>query len=309
MDRGGGSGQARLLLVGDTRDVIRVLSWNVTGRVDLAQERQLAAVLGREPTIIALQEVIVRSYRQWSCGLLEAGYSVLSSIDFVSLSYPPPPYRHPPFPRSAGRGGQIKRKYFNLLASRHPIAALPGLVFQDHDEAALAFPEKYLAARVHDRSTGLAVDIHNAHLPPGVSRGLIKVHAFEAIRRRVDLSAGNPTVLCGDFNAPLTEDEDGPVVTQGTDWSAPIPARWCDAETSVIANPSMRDVYRDVRAAGSPFPASHFTAGTPRRYAYVFASPELQTDSCAYELGWFERDRDGSRLSDHAAVRADLSHH
>ncbi len=40
--------------------------------------------------------------------------------------------------------------------------------------------------------------------PHGSGRGVIKMHAFEAIRRRVDADAkyGIPTVLCGDFNAP-----------------------------------------------------------------------------------------------------------
>lgn len=72
-----------------------------------------------------------------------------------------------------------------------------------------AFPEKYLAAKVI--VDGVEIDVHNAHLPPGVSRGLIKVHAFEAIRRRIEADTHVPRVLCGDFNAPVEEDAGGPI--------------------------------------------------------------------------------------------------
>jgi len=53
------------------------------------------------------------------------------------------------------------------------------------------------------------VDVHNAHLPPGATRGVIKVHAFEAIRRRLEASVAHPTVLCGDFNSPSFEGAKG----------------------------------------------------------------------------------------------------
>lgn len=284
---------------------VRVLSWNVNGRVRAALDKQLDAVLGREPDVVALQEVTAGSYDGWSRGLMNAGFSVLSTIDLLGLPYPPPPYPMPPFPRAVIRDGHIARKYMNVLASRHPIASLPGLLFTDPEEAQFAFPEKYLAARA--TVAGVEIDVHNAHLPPGVSRGVVKVHAFEAIRRRIDAHENRPRILCGDFNAPGTEDADGPIVARGGPRSADPVTRWSEAESSVVRHPHLRDVYRDVHPAGTLFPASHYTARTPRRYDYIFASHEWTTATCEYIRASLERDANGTRLSDHSAVVATLT--
>ena len=158
---------------------------------------------------------------------------------------------------------------------------------------------------------GIEVDIHNTHLPPGVSRGVVKVHAFEAIRRRVDLERDRPRILCGDFNAPGAENDDGPLMGCGPDWPDDIRARWDRADIGVFVNPEMRDVYREVHEQGKPFPASHFTGRggrrTPRRYDYIFASAEFATEQCAYLTGWLEPPAGATPLSDHAAVEACLS--
>lgn len=45
------------------------------------------------------------------------------------------------------------------------------------------------------------------------ARGIIKPHAFEAIRRRVDVATELSQILCGDFNTPLKEDDDGVTTT------------------------------------------------------------------------------------------------
>jgi exonuclease III len=270
--------------------VVRVLSWNVNGRVGAALANQLDAVLSQEPDVVALQEVTVGSYTGWSSGLMQADFSLVSTIDLVTAPYPPPPYPMPPFPRAVKREGQIGRKYLNVLG-RAILSPLAGLSFTDPDEARFAFPEKYMAARTS--VAGLELEIHNGHLPPGVSRGVVKVHAFEAIRRRIDAADGVARILCGDFNAPWTENEDGPIVARGGPWSEDVVTRWFEAESSVVRHPHLRDVYRDVHDRNTAFPASHLTAGTPRRYDYVFASPELTTMTCEYRETWLKRDAVG----------------
>src|SRR5215212_6918330 len=160
-----------------TPNPVKILSWNVNGRIRSAARHQIDAVLSRAPDIVALQEITMGSYPVWSEGLMEAGHSVVSAVDLVRA----------PYPESIR---QIRRKYFNLTAARHPVAALPGLFFDDPEQAAVAFPEKYVAAGV--LLGGAQVEIHNAHLPPGSTRGIIKVHAFQAIRRRVDESPRRP---------------------------------------------------------------------------------------------------------------------
>ncbi len=280
---------------------MELLSWNVNGRVDAAAKRQLGAVLERAPDVIALQEVTTESYPVWRDGLSAAGYTTLSTVELLAVPYPPPPYTSPPFPPPPTEK-HIRRKYANLVAARHPIVARPGLSFDDPEEAHLAFPEKFLAADVSIE--GIVVHVHDAHLLPGVSRGLLKVHAFEAIRRRVDadLSARHPgtaLVLCGDFNAPVNG---GQRAQAGRAWHGAT-ARWQATEASVIAHEELRDAYLDVHDPREPLPASHFTGSRrrPQRYDHIFRSRELRTRRCAYLGDWL---RDG--LSDHAPVVATL---
>lgn len=291
---------------------MKILSCNVNGRVGLGLDRQLRAVLARDPDVLALQEVTSSTYAAWCRGLQKAGYSVVSSVALLGLPFPPPPYFSPPFPRNLPGGpiaeaGQIQRKYFNLTAARHPISLLTGLSFEDRDEARFSFPEKYVAARII--LDEVEVDVHNAHVPPGASRGLIKVHAFEAIRRRLDSDGLNPRILCGDFNAPGSEDASGPLIKRGGPWDDAARDRWVQAELSIVSNPDMRDVYRDALEPEQPLAASHFTGTrnrrTPRRYDHIFASRELQTQGCEYLSGWLEKGELG-RLSDHAPVEATL---
>ena len=151
------------------------------------------------------------------------------------------------------------------------------------------------------------MDVHNAHLPPRATRGVIKAHAFEAIRRRVDADRGNPTILCGDFNAPWDENGSGPLHWLRRDWGETLNARWVAAERGVIANPDMRDILRDVHDPDKPFPVSHVTRSKSHRYDYIFATAELKTESCRYLTDWLERDGQNRRLSDHAPVEAVLS--
>lgn len=227
----------------------------------------------------------VTSYADWCRGLLAARYSVVSTVDLVRLPYPA---FEPP----------VRRKYFNLLAARGRIAALPGLTFSDPEHLRVAFPEKYIAARI--RSTdGMELDVHNAHLPPGSTRGEIKMHAFQAIRKRIDEPTGVARIVCGDFNTPQAEDDEGT-----TTWASAHPElreEWETAERGVLEHPTLRDVYREHHRPGDPYPASHFTGRTRRRYDHVYASRELDLVGCRYLTDWLTE-----RISDHAAVEAEM---
>ncbi len=293
---------------------MKLLCCNVRGHIQPRLGRQLSAVLARKPDLLALQEVTSGSYVHWCRGLLDAGYSVVANVDLLAAPYPEPPYVSPPFPRRVSGGpiakvGQINRTYFNLSAARHPIAMLPGLSFEDREERRFAFPEKYLAAKVI--VDGVEIDVHNAHVPPGVSRGLIKAHAFEAIRRRIDADTHIPRVLCGDFNAPVEEDADGPISQSSGPWSESEQERWRLAEKRIVDSLDMRDVHRDVHERGLSLPFSHFTGhkdgGTGHRYDHIFASPDIYTEGCAYLSEWLQGDDLDPPLSDHAPVEAELS--
>jgi endonuclease/exonuclease/phosphatase family metal-dependent hydrolase len=164
--------------------------------------------------------------------------------------------------------------------------------------ARLAFPEKYLAA--HVVLDGAAVDVHDAHLPPGSTRGEIKVQAFRAIRQRIDQPAGVPRLLCGDFNTPQAEDDEG-VTTWASARPEELREEWDAAERSILVHPAMRDVYRELHVPGEPYATSHVTRGVSRRYDHIYASEELAVQRCRYLTDWLDQG-----LSDHAAVEADV---
>jgi endonuclease/exonuclease/phosphatase family metal-dependent hydrolase len=258
-----------------------LISWNVNGRVGSACSSQLEVVLERRPHVVALQELTLVSYSQWRDALIRAGFSIVSSVDLVRLPYPPV---EPP----------IRRRYFNAIAARGAVTALPGLSFPNPLEGQVAFPEKYVAARIE--LDGLELEVHNAHLPPGSTRGAIKPQAFRAIRRRTD-AVRVPHVLCGDFNTPKHED-----ATSVTTWAPRGDRKWDAAERRVLVNPNLRDVYRQRLPPGTRPAASHYTGKTARRYDHIYASAELIVTACVYHEAWLTM----YRLSDHAAVEADL---
>ena len=263
---------------------MRILSWKICGQLAGLAQRQIDAVLERAPDVLALQEVSAGNYSEWCAALMGAGYSIASAIDLTGVPYPD---MSPP----------IRRRYFNLTATRGALAPLKGLRYEDPEQAAVAFPEKYLAAAV--LLDGTAVEIHNADVPPSETLGLIKVHALQAIRRRVDESPERPLVLCGDFMTPRAEDEDGMRTWAGT--HASYDDEWDAAERSILEHPVLRDVYRERHQPGTPFPVSKYTRGTGHRYDHIYASPELETVSCAYLRQWLSE-----KLSDHAPVEAEL---
>lgn len=286
---------------------MRLVSWNVNGfnKSEPEVAAKLAALRERDADVIALQEIRNTTWPWWEAGLAEMGYEIVSGRGLAARPYPPPPY-----PPEARATDQIYRTYFNLIASRVPITEEEGLSFPDPEEAALAVPEKYVTARIE--LDGSDVRVHNFHAPPGVSLGVIKVHAFEAVRRRLDLDAGKPRILCGDFNAPDYEDDEGPFPSGRRDRRVihrrnPLFKRWDAAEEGLMTIPELRDVYRDKHKRGEEFPVSFYTGGVrsgkgPRRYDYVFASDGIETKRCRYLTPWLE---DG--LSDHAGVEAELT--
>ena len=275
---------------------VRVLSWNVAGRADKLPA-QLEAVLGREADVVALQEISGRTHAAWREGLTKAGFAVVSSAELAELPYPPPPY----YPQI--KQAQIHRKNFNLTAARHPIEALPGLSFNDPEEARLAFPEKFVAAEVS--LAGEPVEVHNAHAPPGSTRYLLKPQALAAIARRVDQRPQLPQILCGDFNAPQSEPEGRPVVTWANHYPEVQP-EWDAAERGILEHPRLRDAYRQVHQPGAPWPYSHRVKHRDgfhdRRYDHVFVSQHFTVGACRYLTDWLD-----DRLSDHAPVEADLA--
>lgn len=267
------------------RENMRLISWNVNGRYGTALPRQIEEVHARRPDIVALQEVRAESHAAWQLGMERAGLKhQLDSADLLHTAAP--------------TGSDYKRRYYNVLASRYELEPLDGLP--------LAFPERYLGAVVRAEN-GQELELHNAHAPPGSTRGRIKIELFSALAARLGRPSSRPRILCGDFNTPASEAEDGKVEFWGRAHPG-LKDEWDEAERSVIlglAEHDLADVFRrlngyaarDVswilRRKGKEF---------GRRYDHVFASEELEATSCCY-LHVLRK----ARLSDHAPIEADFA--
>ena len=260
---------------------MRLISWNVNGRYGPALNQQIVSVVEKSPDVVALQEVRAESAPAWFEGMKRAGLShVLDSSDLMT--------------RATLSGQAYRRIYFNLVASRWPLGQLPGLD--------LEFPERYLAATV--AREGSDFEIHNVHLPPGSTRGLIKVDMFETLYARLTTPGDCPRILCGDLNTPRLERSDGTVDF----WGQSMPAyreRWDAAERSVVlglADHDLGDVFRRLHGYWATDASWIARGGQGRRYDHIFASHRLAAESCEYVHDWREHS-----LSDHSALTAEFS--
>jgi exonuclease III len=258
-----------------------MISWNVNGRRAEGVDRQADALLDRHPDVIALQEITASSLARWRERLTAGGLAVhADSSQRLSASAGDRDYR---------------RRYFNLLASRWPLEPLPGLD--------VVFPERDLAARLHSPEP---IELHVAHVPPGSTRGLIKVEMLEALYERLAVRAAVSRVPCGDFNTPRQEVPDGTVRFWG-DRRGAHRDRWNAAERNVIlglAEHNLADAFRSLRGYREPAASwvwQRVDCAVSRRYDHTFASADLAPTACSYHGAW----RDEG-LSDHAAVEADF---
>jgi endonuclease/exonuclease/phosphatase family metal-dependent hydrolase len=264
---------------------MRLISWNTNGRYGPALARQSEAVGHRTPDVVALQEVRPESIDAWRSGLHDL--ELTHVLDSSELLLRPGP-----------EGRDYKRRYFNLIASRWPLDAL--------DDLELAYPERYLAAVVE--RPGGSLELHNAHLPPGSTRGLIKIEMFEALYSRLAVGSALPRVLCGDFNTPREERADGTVIFWGQRHPSHL-ERWQAGERSVIlglADHDLPDVFRQkngYEASDASFVIKRGGKTFRRRYDHIFASGALRATACRYHHEW----RDPHRLSDHSAMEVDFA--
>jgi exonuclease III len=265
---------------------MRVVSWNVARRSSRLAE-QAAALAGRDPDVVALQELTKRTLPLWRAALERIGIShVRASLDRAE------PAREPAGRRSTGV----------LLASRAPLGVAPALP--------VPWPETAIAAVSTPPGTG-AVEFHCVHVP-NAANGWVKVRTLEAIRHGLAMAGRGPRVLCGDLNTPRRELPDGNVISFARNSRGRLRhergPKWDEAELGVV--PGLRELgYRDAFRALHGY-ARREPSWTWRRIAghdggwrldHVFASDELRPVSAAYHHAWREQG-----LSDHSALEVDL---
>jgi exodeoxyribonuclease-3 len=160
---------------------VRLVSWNVAGRVSRQPERA-AAIAAAEPDLVALQEVTARTLPLWRAALADAG---LAAID-TALDPPPP---------AAGR-----RLVGVLIAARRPVTRLP-------PPPAVPRSERVLCCMVD------GVEVANLHSPISPAPELAKVRTHEAVAAYLAARPPGPRILCGDLNTPRRELPDGDALT------------------------------------------------------------------------------------------------
>jgi exonuclease III len=262
---------------------VRIITWNVARRVSRLAE-QAAALAGREPDVIALQELTARSSPLWRAACQTIGLPhVRASLDVAD-------------PR---RAPSARRRTGVLVAAREPLAdPLVAL--------AVPWPETALAA-VADGS----VELHCVHVP-NAANGWVKVRTLERIRAGLADAPPGPRVQCGDLNTPRRELEDGTVVSFARDSRGHLrPERgvaWDEAELGVVprlAEVGYADAFRAVNGYGCREPSWTWRRisghGGGWRLDHVFVSPEMRPVAARYHHAW--RDSD---LSDHSALEVDV---
>ncbi|MFP6751243.1 MAG: endonuclease/exonuclease/phosphatase family protein, partial [Pirellulaceae bacterium] len=153
--------------------MLSVISWNTAHRSGKLS-RQVAAMLDREPDIVALQEVTGSTQPRLACGLAEGGLNHFAcSLD-------------------SGDGTESRsgpRRYGVAIASRFPLQQESRLSLP------VPWPEKTLSCFVHC-SFG-PVEVHSAYVPPGSSNGWIKIETFEGIYQGLaQTNPVHPRILC-----------------------------------------------------------------------------------------------------------------
>jgi len=251
---------------------VKLLTWNVAGRTKLLPD-QIAAVARREADLVALQEIRPSTAERWRQALAAEGLPhALDSATFIG-----------------------RRRLFNLTASRWELTELPAIGAPQ--------PERVLSA-VSESPRG-QIEIHNAHVPPAPSNGLIKVETCEALFERLARPSERHRILCGDLNTPRFESEHGEVETFAS--NHPDDAeRWDAAERGLLTGLSewdLADVFRALNGYDRRDVSWVFNTRARRKAAHrldhILASASLGAIACDYLHEWRE-----AGLSDHSAMEA-----
>jgi exonuclease III len=255
---------------------LRLITWNVNRRTSVLAE-QAAALAGREPDVVALQEVTRGSWPLWRAALTTIGLPHAR----CSLEAADPDRQ----PLSRRRTGVV-------IAARTPLA--------DAEALAVPWPETALAAAAG------RVTVHAVHVP-NAANGWIKPDTLAAVRAGLE-ATGGPRILCGDLNTPRRELADGTVLSFARDSRGRLREergeRWDAGELGVV--PGLRDLgfadaFRAVHGPAAHEPSWVWKHGGGWRLDHIFASAELAVSASVYHHGW----RDAG-LSDHSPLEADL---
>jgi exonuclease III len=260
---------------------LRLLSWNVAGRVARIGE-QTAAVADARADVVCLQEVTPTTVPVWREALRSSGLDVRSSLDDWVPGEPPP------------QG----RRLAVLTAARWPLTEI--------SVAHPPWPERLLSVRVGSRRP---FELHNLHSPISQKPDAVKLRTHRALHAALARAHELPQVVVGDLNTPRRELPDGETWSFARDSRGRLRPdrgeRWEQAELALLRGLEqygIRDVFRDLHG----YERQEISWAYPRRRGgyrldHLIASRELEPLSCEYVHDMLERG-----LSDHAPLVAEL---
>jgi len=258
---------------------LRLISWNVAGRV-ARQAEQAKAIAAGSWDIVCLQEITPTTLGPWRRALREQGLAdVRTSMDDWIPGEPPPEGR---------RLGVLigARAPLEVIGSAHP-----------------PWPERLLSARVGP------FELHNLHSPISQKPDHLKLRTHRALHAHLARPHALPQLVVGDLNTPRRE------LPGGETWSFARTARgslrtdrgesWERAELALLRGlepHGLRDLFRDLH--GYERDEISFAAGAGRggwRLDHMVGSQSFEAVACEYDHAIRE-----AGLSDHSAMWAQL---
>jgi len=275
-----------------------LLTWNLNSRTNNIKE-QLDAITKYKADVLAFQEVTMGSLGKLKEYLPEMGYkNILESFSLSKEKKKP----------------TGKRKYGQIIASKYKLKK------RSPEKFNVPWRERILSADIlTDKGK---IEIHTTHIPPGASNGTIKIEMLEGIFKKLNRKTKKLRILCGDFNTPQFELEDGTIVTWGQivkytglttgdlrrdlKISKSKDSDWDKGERDIfekLKNKNLIDVYRHLHGYKKKDHSwrTHGERKTGRRFDHIFASEELNVIECKYDHKVRERG-----LSDHSAMVAEF---
>jgi exodeoxyribonuclease III len=261
---------------------LRVLSWNVAGRVARLAD-QTAAVADVGADVVCLQEVTPTTAPAWRTALRGCGLThVRSSLDDWIPGEPPPE----------------GRRLVVLTAARWPLTEVKA--------AHPPWAERLLSVRVE---TEPPFELHNLHSPISQKPDAVKLRTHRALGAALAVPRELPQLVAGDLNTPRRELPDGDVWSFARDARGRLRPdrgeRWERAELALLRgleDQGIRDLFRDLHG----YERQENSWAYPRRRGgyrldHLVASREFEPLSCGYL-----HDHRDAGLSDHAPLVADL---
>ena len=161
---------------------MKIISWNV-GRNLRKIDKQLS-ILEENPDVLCLQEVTQKSFLEFQKKLLGYYDHIAFSLDLIE-------------DKNLLKGA---RRLGVLVASKFEIQ------YRDIDEFDIPWRERVLNLDIIAPQKFL---FYGVYIPPGSSNKWIKIETLEGLYNGLLTQTDYPKIMCGDFNVPQEENENG----------------------------------------------------------------------------------------------------